>query len=385
MEYFIEHVKQFNRRWKDLPRRGLIVAGAFVAAWIAALLLPFFAPFLVAALAAWLLLKPTKAVEALAARGKLPRKIADALVVALFYGALVTLMMLLGVRLADEIPGLIAVLPEKIREISALSEEWAERGRHLLGEEMVESATKYIATLYDRIAAWAATKAGSLAAWTWDTARSVPRGVLFVVLMMMGTFYFLAEREKLSAFLHRWMPDVVKEKAMEMRRTVFKAALGQIRAAVIMAMITSVELMIGFSIMRVQYGLALGFIIGVVDVLPILGAGLFLIPMALYGIATGEFAFGLGTAALYGIVVVLRQIVEPRVVSGQLGLHPLETMVAMYAGLRAIGVAGMLLGPVMLLFLRALLATSEPKPLPEKRNFSKRRHASKRDGTKERS
>ena len=59
---------------------------------------------------------------------------------------------------------------------------------------------------------------------------------------------------------------------------------------------------------------------------------------------------------MYILTIVTRQIVEPRVVSVQLGLYPLVTMAAMYAGLRVMGFLGMLVGPVLVLILKAALS-----------------------------
>ncbi len=366
MEYFVEHMRELNRRWKDLPRRALLVLLVFAIAMLMGVLLPYFAPFAIAAVLAWILVRPARRLENLAAHKRIPAKAADALVVLLFYGILAVILYLIGAKLVEQVPGMINSGPAKIREVSGFIEQWIQRGRNLVDEETFQKIESALATVTSDLSSWAGSKAAALAAGTFNAAMAMPRAVLFVVLMIMGTFYFIADRARLLAFAQRWTPDGALEKAQVMRRTVFRAALGQIRAAVIMSLLTSAELMIGFSIMRVQYGVALGFFIGIVDVLPIIGAGLFLIPMAIYGILAGNLTFGLGCAALYGIVVVLRQIVEPRVVSVQLGLHPLETMVSMYAGLRYMGVSGMILGPVMLLFLRALLATSDP-PILEKR------------------
>ena len=58
-------------------------------------------------------------------------------------------------------------------------------------------------------------------------------------------------------------------------------------------------------------------------------------------------------------MVISRQIAEPRLVSVQLGLYPLVTMAAMYAGLTLIGFGGMLLAPVVVLILKVALANEE--------------------------
>ena len=60
-------------------------------------------------------------------------------------------------------------------------------------------------------------------------------------------------------------------------------------------------------------------------------------------------------ACAYVGVIVIRQIAEPRIVGRQLGLYPLLTMMAMYAGYRLTGFLGLLLGPVLLQVMKAVL------------------------------
>ena len=123
-----------------------------------------------------------------------------------------------------------------------------------------------------------------------------------------------------------------------------------------MMALIAVELSVGFVILRVPYSVLLALLIGIMDALPIIGAGLFLIPMSAFGFITGDIGLGVGVAVLYILTIVTRQIVEPRVVSVQLGLYPLVTMAAMYAGLRVMGFLGMLVGPVLVLILKAALS-----------------------------
>ena len=105
--------------------------------------------------------------------------------------------------------------------------------------------------------------------------------------------------------------------------------------------------------------MALAALIAAADALPVIGAGLFLLPAAAHGFLTGSLLRGIGFAALYAVTAVTRQLMEPKLIGRQLGLHPLSTMTAMYAGLRAMGFAGMLLGPLLLLVCKVTL-TADP-------------------------
>ena len=60
---------------------------------------------------------------------------------------------------------------------------------------------------------------------------------------------------------------------------------------------------------------------------------------------------------LFVIISVVRQLLEPKVVSGQIGIHPIFTLIAMYTGFKAIGIMGMLLGPIIIIILKSIFET----------------------------
>ena len=99
----------------------------------------------------------------------------------------------------------------------------------------------------------------------------------------------------------------------------------------------------------------LALLIAVVDFLPLLGTGLVLIPWAAVSLLLGEVSLGIGLLVLYGISSVVRQILEPKLIGEGLGLHPLLSLAAMYAGLKLFGVWGMILAPLVTAGVKSVL------------------------------
>ena len=116
-----------------------------------------------------------------------------------------------------------------------------------------------------------------------------------------------------------------------------------------------------FAGIQVNYPTSAAVITGIIDILPLLGAGVVLIPYAIYSFFMGNVAFAIGTAIIWGIWAVLKQIIEPKVVSKQMGLHPIFTLIAMYTGYKIVGVLGLMLGPITLLILRNIFKTTVDK------------------------
>ena len=69
---------------------------------------------------------------------------------------------------------------------------------------------------------------------------------------------------------------------------------------------------------------------------------------------SGNMRMGFALLIIYGVCLLVRQILEPRIVSGQIGIHPLVTLMSMYVGLKILGFLGMILGPVLALIIKSL-------------------------------
>lgn len=88
-----------------------------------------------------------------------------------------------------------------------------------------------------------------------------------------------------------------------------------------------------------------------------------MIPWAIVAACDGNLNLGISLIILLAIMGIVRQFIEPRVVSGQIGIHPIFTLIAMYTGFKFIGVFGMLLGPIILIILKNIFGTMIDKGL----------------------
>lgn len=111
-----------------------------------------------------------------------------------------------------------------------------------------------------------------------------------------------------------------------------------------------------------DYAFLLAAVIAVIDILPVLGVGTVLIPWATIAFIERNMRLGFGLLILYGVIVIVRQFAEPKIVGGTLGIHPLLTLAAMYLGFRLFGVAGMIIGPILALLARAIATACRGAP-----------------------
>ena len=111
-----------------------------------------------------------------------------------------------------------------------------------------------------------------------------------------------------------------------------------------------------FAGLNVQYPLLFAVGIAFVDALPIIGSGTVMVPWGIIASLDGDLKLGLAIIVLWIIMSVVRQFTEPKIVSSNLGIHPIFTVVAMYTGFRLIGVIGMFIGPIVLIILKNIFS-----------------------------
>ena len=118
--------------------------------------------------------------------------------------------------------------------------------------------------------------------------------------------------------------------------------------------ITFCELTVALWLLGAENFVVIALIIAAFDIIPVCGSGGVLIPWAVFSLVQGRFAFGAGMLIVYIIITVIRQIIEPKIVGDQVGLPPVITLMAMFLGVRFMGVFGLFAFPVALVILKNL-------------------------------
>ena len=329
---------------KSRMHRVLIFIGIIIAAVLfAVLLLPrlivLVLPFLVAYIIAKII-EPL--VNLLSDKVRLPRKIASGIVVIIVLAILIWLVASIFSRGVTEITSLISRADEISRRVSSFFDNWEQMVAERLGEGVAGFLSSQISgeDLGSDIANYLTGYIGPTLEKILSIVKSLPNMIVFTVVLILGTYFISSDRENVREFLKKLLPQSAHPYFRQMRGNMVDALMGYIRAELILMLITFVECTVGFVFIGgdiAGYALLLGIAIAVIDALPILGTGTVLIPWGVGAILTGETRLGLYLLALYGICFLVRQLLESRIVGKQIGLHPLATLMAMYAGLKTIG------------------------------------------------
>jgi len=354
-----QRIKQWNRRFSRLPQKGLWITAVIGLTAVLFAVLPYLWPFAVALGCARMLEPFVGRLGQRLGRVHLGRKTATLLGMLLLFGVAGTLAGLLLSRIGQELGAMVRVLPQLVGWVTgtALPNLRALYDRYLalMPDYVPELIGNAVSSLAQQAVGWAATLSGWLTTGAWSTALGIPHVLLALVLILMGTYYFAADRERILRFFRRLLPQGLRRQAGRIRQDVLKSIYGQLKSQLIVSVLIMGFLVLLFWLFRVPYGLVAGLAIGLMDSLPVLGAGLFLVPWSILSFIGGNTHTGILMAAAYVGTVIIRQVAEPRIVGRQLGLHPLVTMAAMYAGFRQFGALGLKGGPVLMSVLRAVL------------------------------
>ena len=186
-----------------------------------------------------------------------------------------------------------------------------------------------------------------------NTATVLPDLIILLIISLLAAFFFSRDRQVIANIAARLLPTSVYEVTQAISEDMGKAIFGYIRAQLTLVLITAVQTVVGLYLLGIDYAITMGIVVGVVDILPVLGSGSVLIPWLLFELFTGNISLAIGLGVVYAFIVVVRQILEPKVVADNLGIHPLATLISIYVGYKLFGFLGLILGPFLLVVIKA--------------------------------
>jgi sporulation integral membrane protein YtvI len=183
--------------------------------------------------------------------------------------------------------------------------------------------------------------------------KSLPSYATFTIIGLLAAFFISKDWYKLITRFAVYFPDSIRASTRAVWNDLQKALFGYVRAQLILISATACFVLIGLIILNVKYAITISLLIGLCDLMPYLGTGAFMVPWIIFLFIQGDIGLGIGVSIVYGIVLVARQILEPKVLASSVGLNALATLVSMFIGLKLFGVLGLIIGPVSLIILTA--------------------------------
>lgn len=301
------------------------------------------------------------------------------IVIFLFAGGLISLV---GVKLVDSAKSLFSFVAAKLTDFPSLVEDvkkWVLGVVTVLPDRaeaaVTESMTGWFDTLRDKSAGEVAstimdsTSGGegfSLSAFMtplsglWNTVKGIPGFLVAIVISVLASCFMAADYDWIVGFIKNQLPENKRHKLSAAKRIVFTSLGKLVRSYALIICITGTEVFVGLNILSFLniYNsgniLTIAVVIAIFDILPVLGTGTFMIPWAAYSLITGKISLAVGLFVIYVIIYVIRQIIEPKIVGGTVGLPAVLTLMGMYIGSQLFGFIGIFLLPILMIIVKLL-------------------------------
>lgn len=313
------------------------------------LVLPFFIGLIVA-----LILKP--AVNLISRAIRIPRKLTALILALLFYMVVGGLLVLMGIKLVNYIRSIVinapaiyaAYLQPSLAQLFEGLEDLSARFDPSLAayvEKATESLTRSLSELATGLSSGVIRSVS-------NTVFTIPNILLTILLSIISTVYFAMDFELIGEYARRFLPERILLFLVQLRNILVRTVLKYIKSYLILLVITFIELTAGFLIMGIDYAVGLAALVAIIDILPVLGTGIVLIPWLLIDVILGNYGLAISLLVLYVVITVVRNILEPKIIGEQIGVHPLLTLLCMYVGLRLFGVVGIFALPLILVVFK---------------------------------
>lgn len=184
---------------------------------------------------------------------------------------------------------------------------------------------------------------------------SLPNYFILLIVTLIASFFFARDFELIKENTIRLIPAKWQPYFVRIATSFNKAVTGYLKAILILTSVTGFISLVGLVLLKVTYSHVLAIVAALLDLLPVLGPGTLYLPWSIWLLISGNFSLGIGILILYGIIVLARQLLEPKIVGQNIGLHPLTTLIALYIGLSLLGFWGLILGPATVIAYKAFI------------------------------
>lgn len=342
-----------NTYWTSVLKRIIYLVLIIIGLYITFKLSIFYLPFLIAFIIS-LIMEP--GIKLLMNKLKLNRKISAIIIFIITFGAIIGLL----------IWGITTIVSESTHLLVGFNEYYDKaylQVQNLINKfdftklnvptEVLDIAEDTIISILQKVSQIAQKLLNNLI----KIITGIPTFAIYFVVTILSLYFICTDKIYMLDELEHHLPEEWMKKISIHLRRILKSLGGYLKAQAILILISFIISVIGlyiidFTIGKIGYPLLIALGIGFVDALPILGSGAVMVPWAIISALNGRLDLGISIVIIWIIMSVVRQFIEPKVVSGNIGIHPIFTIAAMYTGFKLIGVLGMILGPIILIILK---------------------------------
>ncbi len=330
-------------------------------------ILPLVLPFVIAFACAAALQRP---IQLLSSRlRRIPQKLTASAVILLSLATIGTAAVLIIGGIAGELSGFINDLPDMLATFADRISSGQTSASGFI-DKLPPSLRKYASELYSRLSedipGLLLSAAEGLSGLLIDSfgaigsfAMRLPSFIITVLITVVSIFFIGLDYDSARHAIAEITPASLKARIVKIKECSADTVLCLLKTYAFLMLLTFSELAVGFAFFNliganIPYPVPLALLTSVVDILPVLGVGTVLIPWAVFDFIAGNIARGIMLLILYAVVVIIRNILEPKLIGSRFGLHPVITLLAIYTGGKLFGFIGVFLLPLSVIVAKRL-------------------------------
>ncbi len=327
--------------------------GIVAVCWAVPKLLGYFMPFVIG----WLIaMTANPLVRFLESKVKIVRKHSSVLIIVAALGLVIGLGYFILSRLFMQASSLARDLPVMYETASGALNRFFLRfqdAARFLPKNVGQAWSDFTGNVGEMISLLVQKAASPTVEAAGNMAMGIPNVMVNVVVTILSSYFFLAERERILAFWRKYLPAGGRQYFQKLREDIRHLVGGYFLAQFKIMFLVAFILLAGFLVLGIRYAFLLAILVAILDFLPLFGTGTVLLPWAVVKLLSGEYMLALGLALLYVVSQVARQMAQPKLVGDSMGLPPLFTLVLLYIGFKVKGISGMILAvPLGILAIR---------------------------------
>lgn len=340
------------KKHKQTVQDALVLCGAVL---LCILLLRYLFPIILPFLLGWLLSLAFCPLADYLERLRIPRWLGTLFCILLLLSILGLLVALVGNQLVDQVTSFLHQLPQVIATLQKTMDhfwEWMDGLLFALPDIIQDSLTEVKNSIVSIVLSLVQSTGSS-------SLTTVPHFLLGFLITLLSAYFFTKDNKNVHAFYMRHVQPLFGPSLERSKQELKTSIVGYLKTQVILMLYTFCITIVGMLILQSPFALLLAIVIAIIDALPFFGSGFILWPGAVIHLVLGDIRLAVGYLIIYAAVQIMRQIMQPKILGTQIGLHPLLTLFSMYFGYRTIGFWGLIIGPIFAVLLRAYFQTRE--------------------------
>lgn len=347
-------VSYWTRVFKNILYVLLLLLGLYIALKLSLFYMPFLVAFIIS-----LMIEP--AIKFIMKKTKLTRRCSSIIIFVIvsiiILGTLAWILITLFSESSSLLQGLNNYFDKAYLQFQRLMESFQFDKIHLSDEvlNVIQSST---GDLLQTASNWLRNSLTGLI----NIVTSLPSIAICIGITVVALYFICVDKIYILDQVEHHLPKVWVRKIGKHLRDLIQTLGGYLKAEATLVLVSFIISLIGLYILQftgfhVEYPLLMALFIGFVDALPILGSGAVMVPWAIICALNGDINLGIAIIVLLIIMSIARQILEPKLISKNIGVHPIFTLIAMYTGFKIIGIMGLLIGPIILIIFKNIFAS----------------------------